>query len=186
MIQPPSTLIVWPLIQSPALRREEEDGADEVVGGTFLLSRHPRQDRGPHRIVLPQRLVAGVVGDEARCDRVHVDAPGSELGGQRRGEAHQRELADAVDAAGDERAARHLVDDATAAALEHRRHDRPGADERAHHVDLHHPIPPVEREGEDRSHRDLLHQRRVVDEDVDAAELVGGAPAPSPRPRRDR
>ena len=54
------------------------------------------------------------------------------------------------------------------------------------HVDLHHPFPPVEREGEDRSHRDLLHQRGVVDEDVDAAELVGGALRHRRRPRPGR
>ena len=47
MIQPPSTLIVWPLIQSPALRRQQQDGADEVVGRSLLLARDRR--RGSRR-----------------------------------------------------------------------------------------------------------------------------------------
>ena len=75
---------------------------------------------------------------------------------------------------GPERAGGEAVDDATAAALGHRRQHRLRAQQRAPEVDVHHAVPLVDGHVAEPVLREVAHDRGVVDEDVDAAERVDG------------
>ena len=168
--------------QVRAEARHVEDAAREVGVDLRGEERHRGHDRrglapsGP--VVIFAVLARRVLGPHrARPQRVDGDAERPEFGRDRARVALERGLGDDVEevAGRHERlgrvrgAARRDVHDAAAAGAGHRRHDGPGEQVEAAHVDAHRLVPLFDgRVGEQR----LRRRHRVVDKRVDAAELA--------------
>ena len=172
VIHPPSTRIVWPVIQSPAREHSSRSVPTRSSGGPDGLPGIVAAMASAERRVLRERDVAAVVVDQAGGDGVDVDAPPAELGGKVDGQAVEGELAHAVDAAGHEGAGGQPVDDAAAAAL--------SIDGTTAWVHSSGPrrLTSMTRSQSVNGHvgepvgRQVGHDRGVVDQDVDAAEGV--------------
>src|SRR5581483_1724281 len=160
-------------------RAEEDHRPDQVLRHLDALEGAPAQAR----LAELQDFLARVLLAERRAggERVHVDVVVAQLAGERAGEAHHAGLGGDVvgarAAAAVEDGARGDVDDLPLAALAHVGHYRAAAQPGTLEVDLHQAVPLLDRDllEADPRHGDGREDRRVVDQDVDAAEPIDGA-----------
>jgi hypothetical protein len=110
----------------------------------------------------------------ARQDGVDRDAMGSKLAGERAGHAVKRGFrGDVVQVVRppERHGARRHVDDPAEVRPPHGADHGPRAQERAGHVHPQHVLPLFERDLIERPHLDRREDRRIVDQNIDAAEL---------------
>jgi hypothetical protein len=133
----------------------------------------------PAGLLLGRQPLPVVDGDHPGTERVHPDAPRREVDGHRAGErvdgALHRVVGDQVPVHAVRAVAADVDDAAPHAAPGHDPRRLVGAVEEDSHVRAHVGVPPLARHGEERAVFALVDEHlRVVDEDVEGAELAEG------------
>ncbi len=175
MIQPPSTEIVCPLIQSPAGEHSSNIAPTRSAGGPDVFPGYLLSEYLSERRILGKADIAALAGNKSGGYPVHVYASRSKFGGEVGRKPMESVFADAVDAAGHEGPRGETVDDPASASSFHGLDDGLGAQERAPQIDVKHPIPLGDGHVGQSEGRQVGHDRRVVDQDVDTAEVLDGA-----------